>query len=162
MAYAAVEDVQRLAPQVQLTSTSKPTWDDTNAIIDLVSAIVDSTLKNVGYALPVTGTVSLKIVKEIVTHGVLAHVLRARQYGVGDLNAPGMVYAQERFDKLLAALADPKNPFELPDCPRTEKELEKTGGDMDGNFVEMLEAEGYFGDEGVDQYEPPVRIDQEW
>lgn len=140
MAYIDFAFVHALAPRLPLSATTVPSQTDVTNWIDQVEAVVNAMLKTIGYQTPITGPASLVIVKDIVAHGVLARWLRALQYGVGDVNAPGAQVAQEFYDTQLKKLADPKDPYELPDETRTGEKVEK-------NVLPHVES-NTFGDSG--------------
>ena len=141
MSYCAVSDIQRLAPQLMLGSTSRPSTTQVSDMIDDVGRLVDASLGNSGYVVPITGDVSLEIMRDIVAHGVVARALAARQYGVGEPNAPGVKMAQDRFDGLVTKLCDLKDPFELPDAPRNAKWFDKTNSVVE-TWADMPDAFG--------------------
>lgn len=54
MAYAALSDVQALLPKWVYDGTSKPTSTQVTTIINQISAQIDSILRSLGHAVPVT------------------------------------------------------------------------------------------------------------
>lgn len=131
MPYATVTDVQNLAPHLPaFSSTSKPTLGQVQEFLTDVEGRLDASFGNLGYVVPIEGAKSLPLVKDMVAHGALARVMRARAIGTanpGDLAAAKA--AQDEFDGRLKALCSPSDPFELPDAPRSTERVIKDGVD---------------------------------
>ncbi len=127
MAYATVEDVQDKAPQLPaFTPSTKPSYTQVQGFVDDCERVVNASLANLGYVVPVTGTESVAILKDLVAHAALAKALRARGYGTnnpGDL--AGAAAAQAYYDGKMKALGSDADPFELPDAPRGADVVEK-------------------------------------
>lgn len=126
MAYAVLQNVRDLIPQVVISETTKPSQGTVEDWLAQVHRIVDATLRNLGYAVPIADANSdaYAIMRDVVAHGVAARVIRSRFYGAGDPKAAGGDDLQRFYDDVMRRLADPKDPFEL-DAPRTGSELVK-------------------------------------
>ena len=116
MAYASTQDIRDRAPQIQITDSSKPNQETVDAWLDDVHQTLDAALRNAGYITPVTGPASVLILRDMVVHKMISLILRARLYGIGDVNASGANEAQKFYDSRLAWLIDPTDPFVLPDA----------------------------------------------
>lgn len=113
-------DVKGAAPQLRLSSTSQPTQERVETeIIPEVEAEVNATLKAIGYELPIDPTASpqaMVLLKALVLDGVIARTIRSRDYGVRDPESGSSGAAQREFNRKLAALKDPEDPYGLPDA----------------------------------------------
>jgi hypothetical protein len=92
-----------------------------------VSVELDASLRNLGYTVPITGTDSLLVVKQMVVREVMARILDSRQGGVGMAGDTGATEHHAYYDKMLRRLGDPSDPLELADAPRTTAEVHKGG-----------------------------------
>jgi hypothetical protein len=116
MAYGVLSDIQDAAPQ--LFAQSKPNDGAVNRAISVVHNIVTAQLAALGYSLPVDPLASpqgFAIVKDIEAHGVISRLINDRAFGVSDPVALGAATAEKLFRDALKNLADPDNPFTLPD-----------------------------------------------
>jgi hypothetical protein len=137
MSYATLDDVQRRMPQFQLTLTSKPTSDTAQVFIDDTTVQFDAIAENLGYVTPVTGVKSIGLAREIISQGSIAKILYARASAIGtDVAVASADRAQKMFDDWIRALADPKNPLEMTDCPRTGSTVDKPANTLDGLIVD--------------------------
>jgi len=133
MPYASVSDVQALAPHVPLNAQSKPSLTDVQRWIDETETLVDSVLRTVGWQTPITGSESLKIVRRIVAHGVMAQVMRARPNAETDPDK-----FQAVFDRMLKSLEVSDDPLDLPDAIALDTPLKsQTGFRVSSNFKEI-------------------------
>jgi hypothetical protein len=116
MAYVVLSDIRDAAPQ--LFAQSKADDGAINRSIAVVHNIVTAQLNALGYALPIDPAASplgFAIVKDIETHGVIARLINDRAFGVADPKSLGADAAEKRFRDAMKDLADPSNPFTLPD-----------------------------------------------
>lgn len=120
MSYANLSDVRAAIPQIQITVTSRPTQDEVEQQIEQIEASLDITLANLGYATPVTGALSLRILKDMVVQETVSRVLHAQSLGVRDPALLGADRAHQLYVDRLRSLADPNDPFMLPDAARTD------------------------------------------
>lgn len=129
--YCSTDDVNALAPQVPFSAQSRPTLTQLLMFIDDGTNVINATLGNVGYVTPLTGTVALAECKKANAWYALGIAQQVRDTGVttatSDKGMPGKNIWTRMFEEWLQRLADPKNPFELPDAPRTAQQIEKQG-----------------------------------
>lgn len=111
MPYATVSDVRALAPHVLINNTSTPSEGMVGAWITDQERIMDALFGSMGYTVPLTGTVSRTIAKELVTHFVMARILRSRP---NPETAPAEF--QSVYDGIMKRLRDPQDPFDLTDA----------------------------------------------
>lgn len=136
MPYATVSDVQKLLPQVQITTTTKPPQADVTTWIDEGAKELDLLLRNLGYATPVSDANDLITVRDMLVHKVGARVLRARIYGIGPVDQSGAKELERFYELRVQWLSDPKHPFELANTARTTNELVKPSGMVRGFVAE--------------------------
>lgn len=131
MPYITTADVVAAAPGIEISATSRPTSTQVDALIVSEQSTLDSLLFGGGYIIPITGAVSLPIVKKILTHKVLAGVLRAKAYGRANPRDIGADKAEAVADGLMKRILDPDDDFRLDDAPMNEDQkgtsLEGTG-----------------------------------
>jgi hypothetical protein len=138
MAYATVDDVQALAPHLPAFSpASKPSVTQVQGFISDIERGLNATLGNLGYVTPVVGPNAIAVLKDVVAHGALARVMRARAYGSnnpGDLEAAKQ--AQAIYDGRVKALGSSSDPFELPaDAVRGTDALQKDRAGVTAVYV---------------------------
>lgn len=129
-AYATTNDVNAYVPQAPFSATSRPTLTQLQTFVDDGQRVIDATLGNVGYVTPITGTVALAECKKANAWYALGIAQQARDTGVTTATsdrggAPSKNIWTRMFEEWLARLVDPQNPFELPDAPRNNEQLEK-------------------------------------
>jgi hypothetical protein len=131
--YATVDDVQARMPQFLLTSTSKPSIEQAQVFLDDAHAHLDGALSNLGYMVPVTGPISLSLVREAVSDRAICRILTARAAAIGtDVAFQSATKHCEAYTQFLTDLADPNSPIELTDALRTESAMEKPGAQLGG------------------------------
>lgn len=131
MSYCTISDINALVPQSPFTSQTVPTQAQVEAFASSVSTRMDATLRNLGYTTPVvTGTASLILLKEACAWGTLGLASQARLTAVAPDMAVGLSVWTKMFDKWMKDLGDNECPFELPDAPRTGKEVLKPIGEL--------------------------------
>lgn len=119
MAYITLEEVLDQAPQIKITATSKPNTTDAAKIVAYTEAQVNAVLKGLGYVTPLDPTDSPKsivIVRDIITQGAIAKILKAMFYGVRNPNDVGANDAWREFEKKLAGLSNQNDPLILEDA----------------------------------------------
>jgi hypothetical protein len=119
MAYATIDDIRSIVPQVQLGAGTRPNVAEVEAWIELISIELDAMFANLGYEVPITAPKSLLIVKEMVKEAVAAKVLRSQFSGVRDADTLGAKGFEDSFRKRLERLQDPRVPDDLPDTVET-------------------------------------------
>lgn len=130
--YCTLDDVNALCTQVPFTTTSKPTDAQVTKLIDQVAKRMDASMANLGYVVPVvTGTLALALLREACSWGALGRAQQMRDTGVTTaVSSSGKevknIWLQD-FDNWMKALASATDPFELPDAPRNNEQLEKQG-----------------------------------
>jgi hypothetical protein len=127
MAYCTLGDVNNLVPQQPFTATSVPTAEMVKQLIDDIAAEIDASLHNMGYIVPITGALSLVLVKNANKWGALGMAQDVRMTAViqdGSI-AGGKNVWTARYCDWKKALLDSKNPYELPDAVRTETAVVK-------------------------------------
>jgi hypothetical protein len=127
MAYCTLANVTDRLPQITISSTSKPVAGVVTTWTNDVSVELDASLRNLGYTVPITGTDSLIIVKQMVVREVMARILDSRQGGVGMQGETGAAEHHEYYQMMLRRLMSPSDPLELPDAGRTTAEIHKGG-----------------------------------
>lgn len=116
MAYATIDNIRDRAPQIPITGTSKPDEETVIEWIDEQEKELDAFLETVGYVTPVTGEQSVAILRDMMVQKMIALILRARLYGIGDVNGSGAIEAEKFYDARIKWLKDPTDPFVLPDA----------------------------------------------
>lgn len=136
--YAQLSDIRALAPAITLDGTSRPTSGQAEVYLTEVEAEVNAVLGNLGYVTPIasTATAARVLVKDLVAHGALAKVLRARAFGQDSNLLDGAEKADRHYRDRLKALKDPSDPFELPDAERTDDAVTKGPDAQMGSFAE--------------------------
>lgn len=131
MAYCTITDVNSYVPQQPFTSTSVPSQAQVEAFIVQVANQINMTLANLGYATPVvSGTVALAEIRKANAWGALGLAQQSRMTAVAPDQALGLSAWWKMFAAWIEALADPKNPYELSDAPRTGSEVIKPIGEL--------------------------------
>lgn len=126
MPYTTTDDVLALAPQLTFGAATRPTLAQVTQMLSDVAAEADAAFRNLGYVTPVTGDISTLLAKNIVAYGVLARVLYARSFGIGDADHQGASAAQKIYRDYLDRLADPKDQtVELVDAQRSSRGPDK-------------------------------------
>lgn len=135
MPYAQVSDVRSLAPHVPITNSSQPSEGDVSRWIADVERNLESTLKNVGYEVPVLGPNARAVLRLPVASAVMAMVMRARPNPETD---PAQF--QSQYDAFLRSLIDPRNPYELPeDAVRVDAPVKDRGVQLRSS-AELMDA----------------------
>lgn len=119
MAYITLEDVLDQAPQVKVNATSKPNTTEAAKIVVNVEAQVNSVLAGLGYVTPLDPTESPKsivLLRDIITQGSIAKILKAMFYGVRNPNDVGANDAWREYEKKLAGLSNQNDPMILEDA----------------------------------------------
>lgn len=131
MAYATVEDVNRLVPQNPFTPTTSPSSAHVETYIDQVSRRIDACLDTIGYITPVTGgPKALQQLKEACAWGACGIAQQARIASVTpDLAGQMSVWTKMFFD-WLERLSSQKDPFHLIDATTTGRLTVKPMGEM--------------------------------
>lgn len=131
MAYATVDDVNRLVPQNPFSGTSTPTAAQVSTYIDQISMRMDAILDNIGYITPVTGGVkALAQLKEACAWGACGIAQQARIASVTPDLAGQMSVWTKMFEGWLDKLASAKEPFHLIDAATNQKLVVKPLGEM--------------------------------
>jgi hypothetical protein len=138
--YSILQNVNDLCPQVPFSPSSKPTDAVVLTLIESVAKRIDASLANIGYVVPVvSGVNALALLREACAWGALGLALQIRSSGVTTaVSASGKEVKniwQQNFDDWLARLCDPQNPFELPDAPRTNEQLNKLPDNVLRSFI---------------------------
>lgn len=131
--YATISDVNGLTGQSPFTSSSTPTQAQVEQFLTDITTFVNASLANMGYAVPVdvvTYPLSGIILKRLCSAGATGLALQARMTAVAPDQAVQDNVWTKRYDLWLKKLCDNKDPFELPDAPRTGKEIIKPLGDV--------------------------------
>jgi hypothetical protein len=121
MPYITVSDVTAAAPGIDINATSRPSQGQVNDLIASEEKTLLATLAAIGYQIPLTpkagttGEQGLAIVKKILTHRVLAHVLRAKAYGKANPRDIGAKDADDVASMLIARLTNPDDELTLGD-----------------------------------------------
>lgn len=115
MAYTNLSDVKALAPYVPIDVRSTPTEGVVNGWISDQERVLDSIFGSMGYTVPLTGPVARTIAKDLVSHYVMARILRARPNAESD---PAQF--QKVYDDTMRRLRDPNDVFDLTDAVRSE------------------------------------------
>lgn len=139
--YAAIDDVSAYSPQVPFTATSKPSETMVTAFIEDVANDMDTVLSNIGYVTPVvSGPKALQWLRKTCALGALGIAQAARDTGVTTaVNASGREGKniwQQMYESRMKAIADPQDPTELPDAPRTNEQLVKQPDSVLRSFVQ--------------------------
>jgi hypothetical protein len=109
-------------PQFSMTAISKPSLEDVPSMILDAEQELNAQLLNMGYIVPVdqaTSPLSWQIVVAMSAYSAIWRILEARNAAVGgDATAQSAARSLKYVTDRLGWLADPKNTFELTDCPR--------------------------------------------
>ncbi len=143
MPYATLQDVKDAAPQLRITQTSKPDEADAQRIVTSVNDEVDGVCSGLGYTVPVTGTKSVAILKDIVVKGSIAKLLKAMFYGVRNPDEVGANGAWKEYRAALQALIDPDDPLTLPDAQQNQQAA-KVAKELYASALEPVEDEELF------------------
>ena len=147
MAYCSIADINALTPQSPFTANSTPTQAQVEQFITEIEAILNACLTNLGYTVPVvTGAQSLIILKRMAASGALGMALQVRQTAVAPDQAIQMNIWTARYEKWLSQLKDNNDAFELPDAPRTGKEIVKPMGELLDSTVTLADEFSYITD----------------
>ena len=119
MAYATIDDIRSIVPQLKLEAGTRPNVAEVEAWIELIGIELDAIFANLGYEVPITAEKSLLIVREMVKEAVAAKVLRSQFSGVRDAEALGAKGFEDSFKERLRRLQDPRMPDDLPDTVET-------------------------------------------
>lgn len=123
MPYAQVSDVRGLAPHVTINASSQPSEGDVGRWIVDVERNLDSTLKSIGYEVPIIGPESRAVLRIPVASAVMAMIMRARPNPETDPES-----FQRQYDAFVRSLIDPRNPYELPgDAVRVDAPVKSQG-----------------------------------
>jgi hypothetical protein len=106
--YATVSDVRSLAPHVPINASSQPSEGTVQTWLADFERVIDALFASMGYTVPLTGTVGRTIAKDIITHAVMARVMRSRPNPETD---PKLF--QDYVDLQLKRLRDPRDTFDL-------------------------------------------------
>jgi hypothetical protein len=157
MSYAALTDVNALVPQAPFTPQTLPTDAVVTAMLADVSLQIDSTLSQL-YVTPVIAAPdSLSMLKNICTWGALGRAQEARNTGVvAELQGVKSVWTK-KFEEALAKLADPDDPFILPDAPRNGDFIEKLPGEVLGGSPLEFTGLGHGGEDAYHLHRPHMR-----
>ncbi len=138
MAYATLEDVRDRAPQLRFGQGGLA-LDRAERIVASVNNQVDSIVQGLGWIVPVTGTQSVEILKDVVISGAIAQLLKAMFYGIKSPEEVGANDAWREFTAKLKALSDPDNPLTLPDATPAGDNATKVSAEILWNFSELDE-----------------------
>lgn len=138
MAYAVLNDVKDAYPQIRFAGPGGLDEAKGAKIVENINAQVDSILKGLGYVTPVTGTASLKVLKDIVVQGSLAQILKALYYGIKNPDDVGANEAWRTYQNLLKALINPDDPLTLPDAQISDA-ASKVTAEIHGSFLTPTE-----------------------
>lgn len=134
MAYATVSDVKALAPFVPINNSSTPPEGVVQGWIADQERVLDSIFGSMGYVVPLTGPVARTIAKDLVSHFVMARILRARPNAETDPRQ-----FQDVYDNTLKRLRNPDDVFDLTDATRTDTAIVKpTPGRFSSNLRDLL------------------------
>jgi hypothetical protein len=139
--YCTLDDVNKLAPQVPFTDTSKPNAATVISFIDSVAREMDSMIGNVGYVVPiVSGANALESARETCAWGVLGLAQTVRDTGVTTAVSSGdrpieNIWTQ-KYRARMKALTNPQDPYEWTDAQRTNEQLQKQPDNILRSFVQ--------------------------
>lgn len=144
--YCLIADVNKLVPQVQYSSTSKPSDTVVTGFIDDIANDMDAVLANIGYVTPVvSGTKALQWLRKTCALGTLGMAQAVRDTGVTTAvtanGREGKNIWQQLYEERMAQLADPQDPTELADAPRTNEQLLKQPDLVLRSFVQTIPAD---------------------
>jgi hypothetical protein len=118
-----------------------------DAILEAVSAEVDAALTGLGYTVPITGTLSLAVVRKGVAMGALEQILNARAFAVGRPQDQGADVAGKRYRDWLTRLSDPTDRTAvLPDAKATDALAKDPADQVRGMGTDLV----------ADDYDPDV------
>jgi len=101
MNYCEVKDIQREMKQFTISTTSKPTVEDVNRFIVLISeGEIEPRLREV-ISLPVTDEIGLKLLRSIAVKGVISKVYEALQADIDRIK-----HYRDSFEKGLQVAID--------------------------------------------------------
>jgi hypothetical protein len=126
-----VGDVQALAPHVPIDAQSKPNAGQVSGWIADVEAELNAVLSQLGYVTPITGPVSLSILRRAVANAVMAMIMRSRPNPEIDPQQ-----FQTRYDAMIKGLSDARNPLILIDAVSTNVEV-RTSGAVRSNLADL-------------------------
>lgn len=161
--YATITDVNALIAQVPFTAQSTPTQAQVDQFLTDVTTMINATLGNMGYTVPVdvvTYPLSGIILKRLCSAGAAGLALQVRQSSVAADGAVQDNVWTMRYDKWLKALKDNNDPFELPDAPRTGKQIVKPLGELQKDATSLSVDSGTAQDPYNYISNPPFRIGQ--
>jgi hypothetical protein len=115
MPYITVGDVVAAAPGIEITAQSRPNLAQVNTFITDREREVNASLA-AQFQTPITGPLSLAKVRRIVTHLVLADVLRAKAYGKTNPRDIGADTAEKEGRTLIDRILDPGDDYTLEDA----------------------------------------------
>lgn len=121
MPYIVLSDVKDAAPQLFNGSANPPSDPQINRAIADIDRLINANLTSIGYQLPIDPNVSplaFAILQDIEKHGVIGRLINARSFGVDDPTKYGATAALKSFSDRLRQLANPDDPFTLPDAPQ--------------------------------------------
>lgn len=128
--YCTITDVNSYVPQSPFTSTTTPSQAQVTAYVAQVANQLDLTLANLGYTTPVVlGTMALVELRKANAWGALGLAQQSRITAIAPDQAVGLSVWTKMLNGWILALADPKNPFELSDAPRTGRAVIKPVGE---------------------------------
>lgn len=129
--YCTITDVNSYVPQSPFTSTTIPSQAQVQQYIAQVANQLDLTLQNIGYTTPVpTGVLALAELRKANAWGALGLAQQSRITAIAPDQAVGLSVWTKMLNGWIEALADPKNPYELSDAPRTGRAVIKPVGDV--------------------------------
>lgn len=120
MGYATLQDVKDTIPHVTLDATSRPPAPKVEEWCEVLSKELDAILTNIGYQTPITGANSLAMLKEMVSNGVAAKVLRSQFSALRDPETLGYKSFVEEFKMKLEKLQSPDCAYMLPDAVKLD------------------------------------------
>jgi hypothetical protein len=133
--YCNLQDVNNLVTQVKFTPTSKPSEADVQGMIASVARLIDANLSQI-YVVPVVpstqypATVSLQLLRDLCAWGVAGRAQEIRNTGTTP-EAQGVKSVwTKKFEEWLEMLADPSDPFILPDAQKQADFVEKLPGEI--------------------------------
>ncbi len=140
MPYCTISNVNDLVPQSPFTASTTPTQTQVEGFILDISTIIDASIKNLGYVVPVNvvaSPLSGIILRRMTSAGALGIALQVRLTAVApDASIQNNIWTQ-RFDKWLTALKNNDDPFELPDAARTGLAVVKPIGELQADTTSI-------------------------
>lgn len=129
--YVTVQNVKDSLPQLRINATSKPTESQVDDIIDVIESTLDSGLQGLGFTIPVSATLSKKILKDMVIKEVSSRVIIEQVAGTRDPDDLGANRLHGIYAEMFRQLMDPNHPFTLPDAEKLEYD-DKMAGAVEG------------------------------